>query len=373
MSDLQKETLLAQIGNRKDEHFRAINTPIYFSTAFRHDAIKTEATGGYDYIRTANPTRDVLQEGFAALEKGDQAFACSSGMSAMQLVFSLFKKGDHFIASRDLYGGSYRLFELLEEKYDFAFSYWDGLDYDALESMIQENTKAFFIETPTNPLMNITDIKRTAEITKAHNLLFIVDNTLLTPYIQLPLEDGADIVIHSGTKYLAGHNDLLAGLVVSKGKEISEELEMLHNAIGAVLSPFDCWSLIRGMKTLALRMNQHEHNAKQIIPYLERHPLVTDVLYPGRGGLISFLIKEEAMVVPFLQSIQLFTFAESLGGVESLMTYPVTQTHADIPRELREAYGLSNRLLRVSVGIEHADDLIQDLDQAFNKIDKGVQ
>lgn len=364
----RQETVFAQVGNKRDEHVGAINTPIYFSTAFRHQRVGLHTD--YDYIRTGNPTRAVLEEALATLEKGEQAFACSSGMSAIQLVFSLFKKGDHVIASRDLYGGSYRLFEVYEEKYDLQFSYWDA--EEDITDFIQENTKAIFIETPTNPLMRTTDVFRISQIAKQHDLLVIVDNTLYTPYIQRPLEEGADVVIHSATKYLAGHNDLLAGVVVSKGKEINEELAFLHNSIGAVLSPFDCWSLLRGLKTLALRMNQHELNAKGLIEYLTNHHLVTDVLYPGRGGMVSFEIKDKKLVEPFLQSLELFAFAESLGGVESLITYPITQTHMDIPEHIRESYGLSNRLLRVSVGIEHVDDLIADFDQAFQRISGKV-
>lgn len=368
----RQETVFAQIGNKREEHLGAISTPIYFSTAFRHQEIGL--LNGYDYTRTGNPTRDVLEEGLATLENGEQAFACSSGMSAIQLVFSLFKKDDHIIASRDLYGGSYRLFEIFEEKYGFHFSYWEGEDDDELAGLIQENTKAIFIETPTNPLMKVTDISRTSKIAKQHELLLIVDNTLYTPYIQRPLEDGADIVIHSATKYLAGHNDVLAGVVVSQGEKINEELAFLHNSIGAVLSPFDCWSLIRGIKTLALRMNQHENNARGIIQYLKSNRLVKSVLYPGRGGMVSFEIIDENLVEPFLQSLRLFTFAESLGGVESLITYPVTQTHTDIPEDTRKSYGLSNCLLRVSVGIEHVDDLIGDFEQAFQTIsEEGVQ
>lgn len=359
----KQETLFAQVGNKKEEHVGAINTPIYFSTAFRHQELGLHTA--YDYIRTGNPTRTVLEEALATLEKGEQAFACSSGMSAIHLVFSLFKKNDHIIASRDLYGGSYRLFEVLEKKYNIHFTYYEG---ENIADFIQENTKAIFIETPTNPLMKKTDIAKVSKISKEHNLLVIVDNTLYTPYIQQPLAEGADIVIHSATKYLAGHNDLLAGVVVSKGKEINQELEFLHNSIGAVLSPFDCWSLLRGIKTLALRMNQHESNAKGIITFLETHPLVTEIYYPGRGGMVSFEITEADLVEPFLQSLQLFTFAESLGGVESLITYPITQTHMDIPEHIRKSYGLSNQLLRISTGIEHKDDLIADLKQAFEKI-----
>lgn len=364
----RQETVFAQVGNRRENHFGAISTPIYFSTAFRHQEIGLQT--GYDYTRTGNPTRDVLEDALATLEKGERAFACSSGMSAIQLVFSLFQKGDHIIASRDLYGGSYRLFEVYEEKYGLQFSYWAG--EEDITGLIQANTKAIFIETPTNPLMKLTDICYISEVAKKSDLLLIVDNTLYTPYIQRPLEDGADIVVHSATKYLAGHNDLLAGVVVSKGKEINEELAFLHNSIGAVLAPFDCWSLLRGIKTLALRMNQHEQNAKGLLEYLQSHSLVTEVFYPGRGGMISFEIAEAELVEPFLQSLKLFTFAESLGGVESLITYPVTQTHMDIPEHIRESYGLSNRLLRVSAGIEHITDLIADFEQAFRRISERV-
>lgn len=360
------ETFLVQIGNRRDEHFRAVSTPIYFSTAFRHEAIGLN--DGYDYIRSGNPTRDVLEEAVAALEGGDQAFATSSGMAAVQLVFSLFEKGSHFISSRDIYGGNFRLFEVFEEKYGFEFSYWDGKNDDELDKLRKENTKAIFIETPTNPLMQTVDLAEVSEFSRKNDILHIVDSTLFTPYIQRPLEKGADIVIHSATKYLAGHNDLLAGLVISKGEKLSEELAFLQNSMGSVLSPYDCWSLIRGLKTLALRMRQHEHNAKAVIDYLQDHPLVTSVYYPGRSGMLSFEIIDEKLVEPFLNALNIFTFAESLGGVESFLTYPVTQTHMDIPEEVRLSYGLSNRLLRASVGVEHEDDLIADLEQAFQHI-----
>ncbi len=365
---MQKETTFAQIGNVKGESFGAINTPIYLSTPYRHEDIGLSK--GYDYIRTGNPTRHVLEEAIARIENGDQGFACSSGMSAIQLIFSLFKSGDHIVASRDLYGGSYRMFEWLTKNYNIHFSYWDHVHGGNIEDFVQENTKALFIETPTNPLMQEADLPAIAKVAQKHDLLLLVDNTFYTPYFLKPLDLGADIVIHSATKYLGGHNDLLAGLVVSKGKELSEELAFLHNSIGSVLAPFDCWLLIRGMKTLALRMRQHERNAKAIKAYLETHPLIDEVLYPGKGGMVSFKIAKESFVSPFLKAIKLFTFAESLGGVESLITYPTTQTHADIPEETRKKYGLCNRLLRISVGIEHEDDLIADLEQALAIVEK---
>ncbi|HLS65619.1 MAG TPA: aminotransferase class I/II-fold pyridoxal phosphate-dependent enzyme [Pseudogracilibacillus sp.] len=360
------ETLLVQIGNRTDEAHRAVSTPLYFSTAFHHTELGLQ--DGYDYIRTGNPTRTVLEEAVAKLESGNEAFATSSGMAAVQLVFALFEKGSHFISSRDIYGGNYRLFEVFEEKYGFSFTYWDGDNVADLEQLIEPNTQAVFIETPTNPLMQTVDLAEISEITKRNNLLHIVDNTLYTPYIQRPIELGADIVIHSATKYLAGHNDVLAGLVVAKGEEINEQLRFLHNSIGAVLAPFDSWLLIRGLKTLALRMRQHEYNAKFLATYLQDHPLITNVYYPGRGGMLSFEVVDEKLVEPFLQSLKLFSFAESLGGVESFLTYPVTQTHMDIPEETRKAYGLSNRLLRASVGVEHEEDIVADMEQALQKV-----
>ncbi|RWR12548.1 aminotransferase class I/II-fold pyridoxal phosphate-dependent enzyme [Siminovitchia fortis] len=362
---LKKETLLAQVGNDRDEPNGAISTPIYLSAPYRHHEIGL--LKGYDYIRTSNPTREVLENAIAKLEKGDRGFACSSGMSAVQLAFSLFKSGDHIVASRDLYGGSYRLFEWLSQQYQLEFSYWDP-EENEVEGLIRKNTKGLFIETPTNPLMTETDLKLAAETAKKYGLLLIVDNTFYTPLLQRPIELGADVVIHSATKYLGGHNDLLAGLVVSANPEQSDRLFDFHNSCGAVLPPFDCWLLIRGMKTLALRMERHEKNAKEIYSFLSGHPLVDQVYYPRKGGMVSFEIAREAWVAPFLKALKLFTFAESLGGVESLITYPATQTHADVPEETRTSYGLSNRLLRVSVGIEHADDLIEDLAQAFNQL-----
>lgn len=369
MSSQRTETCLAQIGNGFDS-LGAVNAPIYLSTAYRHEGIGVSK--GYDYIRTGNPTRSILEKAIAEIENGEEGFACSSGMSAVQLVLSLFRTGDNLIASRDLYGGTYRLFEYLANQYNLSYTYWDGSDYDELASLIRPDTKAIFIETPTNPLMKETDISEVAAISKQHGLLLIVDNTFYTPVIQKPLDEGADIVIHSATKYLGGHNDVLAGLVVSKSSQVTEKLRLYHNASGIVLSPFDSWLLVRGMKTLALRMRQHEANAKRIQAFLENEPLVTKIFYPGRGGMLSFEVSDEALVVPFLKALKLFTFAESLGSVESLITYPATQTHADVPEALRLKYGLSNTLLRLSVGIEHPDDLIADLDQAFKSLQKEV-
>ncbi|MGG1878089.1 PLP-dependent transferase [Paenibacillus sp. 7541] len=377
---LNIESRLAQIGSVQEPVTGAINFPIYQATAFRHP--KLGQSTGFDYIRTKSPTRQVLEDACAELESGDAGFACSSGMAALQTVFALFGQGDHLIVSLDLYGGTYRLLERIMSKFGVTATYVDTNDLDALEQSRQPNTKAVFIETPTNPLMMITDIEAVCTWASRHQLLTIVDNTLLTPYFQRPIELGADIVVHSATKYLGGHNDVLAGLIVTKGKELSEEMAFLHNSIGAVLSPSDSYQLMRGMKTLALRMERHQSNATAVATFLQGHPAVEEVFYPGlpehpgydiqsrqssgNTGIFSFKVKDARYVEPVLRHIRLIAFAESLGGVESLMTYPAVQTHADIPVEIREAVGVDDRLLRFSVGIEFAEDLIADLDQALN-------
>lgn len=369
MTKLNKETIVAQIGNRKCETTGAVNMPIYFSTAYRHTDLGVST--GYDYTRTGNPTRDVLQEALAKLENGKHAFATSSGMSAIQLVFQYFKSHDHIITNQDLYGGTFRYFKQLETQYAIDFSYWNG-GVEELKEIVTDQTKAIYIETPTNPLMQETDIKAVAAFAHTHDLLVIVDNTFYTPVLQQPLNDGADIVIHSATKYLGGHNDLLAGVVVVNDDDLGAFYFDQLNATGAVLSPFDSWLLIRGLKTLVLRVERHQENARKVASFLESHPLVEKVLYPGKGGMISFYIKDEKQVSPLLKALELFSFAESLGGVESLITYPATQTHADIPEDLRKSYGLTNELLRISVGIESSDDLIHDLKLAFDTLTKEV-
>jgi cystathionine gamma-synthase len=363
-------TKLVQIGNRSENITGAINPPVYFSTAYRHEGIGL--TTGYDYSRTGNPTRSIVERAIAELEGGDQGFACSSGMAAIQTVFSLFEQGDRILVSQDVYGGTFRLFDILVQQYGLDFQYVDSQDVQRFAALINDQTKAIFIETPSNPLMQEADLDQFQRLAAEHDLYLIVDNTFYTPLIQQPLRHGADIVIHSATKYLGGHNDVLAGLIVARGTELCTRLAQLHNAIGATLSPFDSWLLIRGMKTLALRMKKHEENAQQLARYLQQHPFVVDVLYPGKGGMIAFRIRDAGAVDLFLQQLKLITFAESLGGVESFMTYPATQTHADIPEEVRSAYGVCNRLLRFSVGIEDVEDLKADLDQALSQAGKGV-
>ncbi|MHA7965656.1 PLP-dependent transferase [Paenibacillus sp. CAU 1782] len=375
------ESHLAQIGSQKEPVTGAVSFPIYNATAFRHP--KLGQSTGFDYTRTKNPTRSVLEEAAAELESGDAAFACSSGMAALQTIFAYFSQGDHLIVSLDLYGGTYRLLEQIMSRFGITASYVDTNDIDGMSELVTPSTKAILVETPTNPLMMITDLERVSAWAKSRGLLVIVDNTLLTPFLQRPLELGADIVIHSATKYLGGHNDVLAGLIVSKGEELSAKLAFLHNSIGAVLGPQDSWLLMRGMKTLALRMERHEYNATTLANWLLEHPAVEDVYYPalkhhpghdiqnrqssGNTGIFSFRLKDARYVEPILRHIKLIAFAESLGGVESLMTYPAVQTHADIPEEIRKAIGVDDRLLRFSVGIEHVDDLIADLEQAIEE------
>jgi cystathionine gamma-synthase len=374
------ESRLAQIGSLDDPETGGVSFPVYHSTAFRHP--KLGHSTGFDYARTKSPTRSVLEAAAADLENGDAGFACSSGMAALQTIFALFSQGDHLLVSLDLYGGTYRMLEQIMSRFGVTASYIDTDDLDALESHFKPNTKAVLVETPTNPLMMVTDIAKISAWAKRKDCLLIIDNTLLTPYFQRPIELGADIVIHSATKYLGGHNDVLAGLIVTKGEELSKEVAFLHNSIGAVLGPQDSWLLMRGMKTLALRMERHQDNSIRIATWLKAHPAVEEVYHPalphhpghevqnrqssGNTGIFSFKMKDVRTIEPILRHIRLIAFAESLGGVESLMTYPAVQTHADIPLEIREAVGVDDRLLRFSVGIEHIDDLIADLGEAID-------
>ncbi|WP_309241915.1 trans-sulfuration enzyme family protein [Brevibacillus daliensis] len=375
------ETRLVQIGVGKEKTTGAVSFPIYHATAYRHPALG-ESTG-FDYTRTANPTRSVLEEAIADLESGDGGFACSSGMAAIQTILGLFSYGDHLVVSLDLYGGTYRLFEQVLKRYGITTTYVDMCNPKLVEEAIKPETKALFVETPTNPLMQITDLSTIVSIAKKHNVLSIIDNTFMTPYYQRPLELGADLVFHSATKYLAGHNDVLAGLIVTKGAELTEKIRFLHNSIGAVLGPQDCWLIMRGLKTLALRMDRHQANAYKVVSFLQNHEAVSEVFYPGLpthlgydvqtrqasgySGMVSFRIRDKEDVAVFLKSLNIISYAESLGGVESLCTYPSTQTHADIPVEVREYVGVCDRLLRLSVGIEHPKDLIADLEQALDR------
>ena len=372
---------LVQIGSKTDPRTGALSTPIYQTASFRHPALG-ESTG-YDYTRSGNPTRQALEEGLARLEGGAGACAFSSGLAAITTLLMLYQQGDHLIVVEDCYGGTYRLFEQVLSRFGLTASYVDATTLDAIGQALRPETKAVFIETPTNPLLRIVDLRALASFCRSNSLQLIVDNTFLTPYFQRPLELGADLVIHSGTKYLAGHNDLLCGVIVAKEPELAAKIRFLQNATGAILSPSDSWLLIRSLKTLALRMEKHNANALAISRWLLEHPKVSRVFYPGLplhnghtihesqasgyGGRVSFEVNDPALVPQVLAKVHLIQFAESLGGVETLITFPAVQTHADIPAADRDRLGISDRLLRLSVGIEDADDLIADLDQALGE------
>ena len=359
----------------------AISVPIYQAATFVHPGVGQST--GYDYSRLQNPTREHVEKIVANLENGIDALAFSSGMAAIMAVMELFEPQDHIICSDDLYGGSQRLFDNISKKNQLEIDYIDSSNSSAVKNLINNKTKAIYIETPTNPLMKVSDIKAIAEIAQENKLLLIVDNTFLTPYFQKPLDLGADIVVHSGTKYLAGHNDTLAGFLVVKENIVAEKLRFIYKTIGACLAPFDSWLVIRGLKTLALRLAAQENNAVKIANYLKTVDSVKKVYYiglpehpsyditlqqsSGFGAMISFAVNKPAVAIRLLEKIKVVQYAESLGGVESLLTYPMLQTHADVPPEIRQANGIDEYLLRLSVGIEDVEDLIADLEQAFEE------
>ncbi|MCM1121851.1 MAG: PLP-dependent aspartate aminotransferase family protein [Eubacterium sp.] len=363
-------------------HYGAISYPIYQTATYAHPAVG-ESTG-FDYSRLQNPTREQVEKVVASLENGMDALALSSGMAAISLMMELFSPGDHLIVDADLYGGSIRLFAHVSKKNGIAFTSIDCYQED-LESHIKENTKAIYIETPTNPMMHVTDIAKTAEIARRHNLLLIVDNTFLSPYFQNPLDLGADIVIHSGTKYLGGHNDTLAGFLVTNREDVRKKLRFLIKTTGAGLAPLDSWLILRGVKTLGVRMERAQENAKRIVEWLKTQPCVTEVIYPGLtehpgyeimkrqargfGAMLTFKLESREFALAVLGKVRLIRYAESLGGVETLITYPTTQTHADVPKEIREKNGITENTLRMSVGIEDADDLLNELKSVFQEIE----
>lgn len=363
------------------KHYGAISYPIYQTATYAHLGVGQST--GYDYSRLQNPTREHLEKIVASLEKGTDALAFSTGMAAIATLMEFFHPGDHLIVDSDLYGGSIRLFDNISKKNGITFTSIDCGKED-VGKYIKENTKAIYIETPTNPMMNVTDITLVSQIAKENNLLLIVDNTFLSPYFQNPLELGADVVVHSGTKYLGGHNDTLAGFLVTSKEEISTKLRFLIKTTGSGLAPFDSWLMLRGIKTLGIRMEKAQQNAIQLAKWLEAQEAVTKVLYPGMpshpgheimkqqsrgfGAMLTFEVKEQACAHIILEKLRLIQFAESLGGVETLITYPITQTHADVPPDVLEKNGVTNRVLRLSVGIEDAADLLQDLEQAFASV-----
>ncbi len=373
-------TRSVQIGVGHDDHTGGISFPIYPSATYRHPGVGQST--GYDYTRSGNPTREVLEDALADLEGGARGFVFSSGMAALTTLLLHFSSGDHLVASEDLYGGTYRLLEQVFSKFGVSASYVDTTSADAVAAAIQPQTKALLVETPGNPLLGIADIRALAELCKTKGRLLVVDNTFLTPVLQRPLELGADVVIHSATKYLGGHSDLCAGVLVAKDAELGKQLHFLQNSTGAILPPQDCWLLIRSLKTLPLRMARHSASALEVAHWLQRQPQVEKVYYPGLvdhpghdlskeqtagfGGMLSFRLESPQLAEKVLERLQLISFAESLGGVETLMTLPAIQTHGDIPAAQRQRLGICNSLLRLSVGLEEPADLIADLQQALS-------
>jgi cystathionine gamma-synthase len=372
-------TKAAHIGLERESRTGAVTVPIYQTATFRHPGLGQST--GYDYSRSGNPTRQALEDGIALLEGGCRGFAYASGMAAITSLMFLFRQGDHLIVTEDLYGGSYRLFEKIFQQFGLSFSYVDTSDVTQVQQAIRPDTRALFVESLTNPLLKVADVKALSELCRSRGLLCIVDNTFLTPYLLRPLDLGADITIYSGSKYLAGHNDTVCGLVAVKDPELAEKVYFHQNGAGAVLGPQDSWLTIRGMKTLTIRLDRQQENAAVLAEWLSLHPKVAKVYYPGLpdhpghelmqeqckgfGAMIAFEVTEPHLVNRLLMKTRLISFAESLGGVESLITFPQVQTHADIEPETLERLGINHLLLRLSVGIEDKDDLIDDLAQAF--------
>ena len=358
------DTKLSQI-SLKPDHTGATTSPIYLSTAFKHAGVGQST--GFDYTRTKNPTRSHFEEAFAELEGGTHSFATSSGMAAVQLCCNLFNSGDEVLVSFDLYGGTYRIFDFYEKKYNVKFHYADFNNREELTALINNKTRAFFIEPITNPSMETTHLPPLYKLAQENSILTIIDNTFLTPYLSRPLTEGADIVLHSATKYIGGHNDVLAGVVTVKDESLAESLGLYHNMIGATLSPFDGFLLLRGLKTLHVRMDRAIENAKKTAAHFKNHTAIDKVLYAGTTGMLSLRFKNTHSVNTFLENIELCTFAESLGGTETFITFPFTQTHAEMPDDERIKRGIDDSLIRLSIGIENADDIIQDIEQALSK------
>jgi len=367
------------IGQDPDPATGAIIVPIYQTSTFVQQELGKHK--GYEYARTSNPTRTALERNLAALERGRFGFAFASGMAAINAVMTLLKSGDHVLAGRNLYGGSFRLFERVLKGFGLVFSYVNTCRVDDVRAAFEPNTRLVFIETPTNPVMELTDIAAVAAIAHERNIPVAVDNTFMSPYLQQPLSLGADIVIHSTTKYLNGHSDGIGGAVILNDSDLAEKLKFIQNAAGAVLGPMDSWLVLRGVKTLAVRMREHSNNGVAVAQYLANHPKVKKVHYPGLpshaqhelgrkqmkafGGMLSFETGSLENARSVLKSVRLCSLAESLGGVETLISHPATMTHASVPPEERNLIGITDGLVRVSVGIEDVDDIIADLDQAL--------
>ncbi|WDF48735.1 cystathionine gamma-synthase [Chryseobacterium sp. KACC 21268] len=372
-------------GQQHEPATGAVNVPVFLTSTFAQKS-PGQLISGYEYSRGANPTRQALEDSLASIENGARGLAFGSGLAAIDCVLKLLNPGDEVIAVDDLYGGSYRMFTRLFEKYQLKFTFIGFDNVEQLENVITDKTKLIWLETPTNPLMKLVDIKMVADTVKGKDILVAVDNTFATPYIQKPLDLGADIVMHSATKYLGGHSDVIAGALIAKDAELGEKLHFIQFASGGILGPHDSYLVLRGIKTLALRMQRHSDNGFEVAKYLETHSLVDKIYYPGLsshpqydlatrqmtefGGMVSFTFKsgKKEDAVKFLENIKVFTLAESLGGVESLANLPALMTHASIPEDKRAVLGITDDLVRLSVGIEDAEDLIADLEQAFSSI-----
>lgn len=374
------ETALIHGGISTDEFTGAVNVPVYLTSTFKQDALGVRRRG-YEYARTGNPTREALEALIADLDGGLAGFAFASGLAAISTVLHLFKQGDKVLISSNVYGGTFRLLDKVASRFGLSYQIVDTANGKAFEAAIPADAKAVIVESPANPLLTVSDLREVATIAHRHGLTVIVDNTFMTPYLQKPLELGADIVVYSATKYLAGHSDLVAGLVVVSTEEQKEQIAFLQNSIGGVLPPFDSFLLIRGIKTLGVRLDRHVENAVKIATFLSGHEAIKKIYYPGLptdpgyetnrrqakngGAMLSFELKENYDYSEFFKSLRLVTLAESLGGVESLVCHPASMTHASIPREIREKVGITDGLIRLSPGIESADDIISDLSQAI--------
>ena len=380
--DLRFGTRAVHGGQKPDPSTGAVMTPIYQTSTYAQSAPGVHK--GYEYSRTANPTREALERSMASLEKGDHGIAFSSGMAATSSIMKLLKAGDHLVCSDDVYGGTFRLFDKIYRNFDLEFSFVDTSEQKNIEQAITDKTRIIWIETPTNPTLKITDIAAAAELARANEIMLVVDNTFMSPYFQNPLDLGADMVVHSTTKYIAGHSDIVGGAVVVNDPELAEKLRFIQNAAGAVPGPMDCFLTLRGIKTLHLRMDRHEYNAKKIFEYLKTQAAVKILYYPGDpdhpghetqkkqaggfGAIISFDIGSLADARKFMSALETFTLAESLGGVESLIEHPAIMTHASVPPENRVKLGITDGFMRLSVGIEDAEDLIEDLQRGFDSI-----
>lgn len=372
-------TRAVHAGQRPDESTGAIMPPIYQTSTYVQEALGRHK--GFEYARTRNPTRDALERNIAALEGGRHGTAWASGLAATDAILKLLSAGDHVLCGENVYGGTHRLMEQVFARLGLTFSFVDTRDMDAVAGAVTPATRMVFVETPTNPMMRLTDLSAVGELTGARDLLFVVDNTFATPYLQQPLRHGADLVLHSTTKYLNGHSDMVGGLVVTSRDDLAEQLAFLQNAAGAVPGPMDCWLALRGTKTLALRMQQHDRSGRAIAAWAAQHPAIAAVYYPGLpnhpqhelacrqmtgfGGMISLEMGSLERARAVVERTRIFALAESLGGVESLIGHPATMTHAAVPQAMREAMGLTDGLIRLSVGIEETDDLVADLEQAF--------